>query len=97
MLGGEKWLLINRFVITLSEHFIKYLFDLFFGLIKYSAAVAYPLRGLMHCVFRDAPLHTTVAMRGYLRYCHVPVTSLTTLINTAFLPSRRFFFCIILC
>ena len=39
-----------------------------------SAAVAYPLRGLMRCVFREAILHTTVVMRGYLRYCHLPVS-----------------------
>ena len=48
---------------TLSDHFIRYLLDLFFLLFS-SAAVAYSLRGLMHCVFRDALLHTTVVMRG---------------------------------
>ena len=45
----------------------------------------------MHCVFRDALLHATVVMCGYLRYCHLPVSfnqsgpSLASLIN-AFLP-----------
>ena len=43
---------------TLSEHFIRY-----------SAAVAYPLN-LKCCVFKDALLHTTVIIRGYLCYCH---------------------------
>ena len=46
---------------TLSEHFIRYLLDFFFTL-KSSAAVAYPLRGLTHCVFRDALLHTTLVI-----------------------------------
>ena len=34
-------------------------------------AVAYQLIGLTHCVFRDALLHTTVVMRGYLCYCQL--------------------------
>ena len=38
-----------------------------------SAAVACPLRGLTH-VFRDALLHTTVVMCGYLHCCHFPVS-----------------------
>ena len=49
----------------------------------------------MRCVFRDALLHTTVVMRGYLRYCHLPVSfdqsgpsPLTSLINNAFLPAE---------
>ena len=42
----------------LSEHF----YLVFFTLIKSSAAVAYPLRSLMHCVFRDALLYSTVVM-----------------------------------
>ena len=50
-------------IYTLSEHLIRYLLDLCFRL-KSSAAVAYPLKGLMHCVFRDALLHTTVVMCG---------------------------------
>ena len=69
-----------------------------------SAAVTYPLRGLMHCVFRDALLHTTVVMCGYLPYCHLPVSfdqsgpsPLTSLINKAFsatelLPTGCFLF-----
>ena len=55
-----------------------------------SAAVAYPLRGLMRCLFRAALLHTTVVMRGYSRDCHLPVSfdqpgpsPLTSLINKA--------------
>ena len=58
-------------------------------------AVAYPLRGLMRCVFRDALLHTTVVMCGYLHYCHLPVSfdqsgpsPLTSLINNTFLPAE---------
>ena len=49
-----------------------------------SAAVAYPLRGLevTHCVFRDALLHTTVVMCGYL---HVTVTFLSALTSLALL------------
>ena len=39
---------------------------LFFTLIGLSAAVADPLRGSRCCVFRDALLHTTVVIRGYL-------------------------------
>ena len=39
-----------------------------------SAAVAAPLQGLTCCVFRDALLHTTVLMQGYLSYCHLPVS-----------------------
>ena len=58
----------------LSEHFIRYLVDVFFRLIKPFAAVAYPLRDLMYCVFRDALLHTTVVMRHYLPYCNLPVS-----------------------
>ena len=45
---------------TLHEHFIRYLLDLFFRLSRLSAPVAFPLRGLMRCVFSDALLHTTV-------------------------------------
>ena len=76
--------------LTLSEHFIRYLLDLFFLTYWPSAAVACPLRGLTHCVFRDALLHTTVVMCGYLRYCHLPLSwyqsgpsPLTFLINEA--------------
>ena len=43
-----------------SEHFIGYLVNLF------SAAVAYLLRGLTCSVFKDALLHTTIVMHGYL-------------------------------
>ena len=39
-----------------------------------SSAATYPLRGLVRCVFRDALLHTTVAMSGYLHYCYLPVS-----------------------
>ena len=60
----------------------------FFLLIHSSAAVPYPLRGLTRCVFRDALLPTTVLMRGYLRYFHLPgsfnqsgFSPLTSLIN----------------
>ena len=28
----------------------------------------------MHCVLRDALLHTTVVMCAYLPYCHLPVS-----------------------
>ena len=45
------------------------------------------------CVFRDALPHTTVVRRGYLRYCHLPVSfeqsrpsPLTSLNNNTFLP-----------
>ena len=58
---------------TLTEHFIRYLLEFFFRLIKSPAAVAYPLSGLMRCVFRDAFLHTTVVKRGYLHCCHLPI------------------------
>ena len=80
---------------TNTQHFITYLLDLLFRLIRCSAAVAYPLRGLTCCVFRDALLHTTVVMCGYLCYCHLPVSfdqsgpfSLTSLINRAFFSCR---------
>ena len=60
-----------------------------------SAAVAYPLKGLNCCVFRDALLHTTVVMHGYLCYCHLPASfdqsypsPVTSLINNAFLPTE---------
>ena len=77
-------------------YLVGYLLSLFFRLIKSSAAVAHPLhRGLMHCVFRDALLHTTVVMCGYLRYCHLPVRfnqsgpfRLISLINEAFLATE---------
>ena len=46
-------------------------------------------------VFRDALLHSTVVMCGYLRYCHLLVSfdqfgpsSLTSLINNALLPAE---------
>ena len=42
-----------------SEHFLRLNRRLLFTLIKPSAAVACPLRGLTHCVFRYALLHTT--------------------------------------
>ena len=71
-------------------------FYLSFRFIKYSAAVAYPHRYLLCCVFRDAFPHTTVVMCGYLRYCHLPVSSeqsgpypLTSLINKVFLPAEQ--------
>ena len=51
--------------LALSEHFIRYLLVLFFILINYFAAVA-AVRGLMCCVFRDALLHTTFVICGYL-------------------------------
>ena len=53
--------------------------------------------GLKRSVFRDALLHTTVVMCGYLRYCHLPVSfdqsgsspsPLTSLINNTFLPAE---------
>ena len=85
-------------VYTLSEHFFWYLLYLFFSLIIYflsSAAVAYPLRGFMHCVLRAALLHTTVVMCAYLHYCHLPVTfdqsgpsPLTSFTTNAFLPAE---------
>ena len=72
------------------------------------AAVVYPLRDLMRCVFRDALLHTTVVMCGYLCCRHPPVSfdqagpsPRTSLINKAFLPTELLdvccFFCNILC
>ena len=72
------------------------IYYLFFKLIKSSAAVAYSLRGLTHCVFRDALLHTTAVMCGYLYDCHLPVSfeqsgpssGLTSLISNTFLPSK---------
>ena len=70
-------------------------YTLFFRLIGLNAAVACPLRALMHCVFRHALLHTTFVMCGYLCYCHVPVSfdqsdpsPLTSLINKVFLPAE---------
>ena len=49
----------------------------------------------MRCVFRDALLHATVIMPGYLRYCYLPVSfdqsgpsPLTSLINKA-VSARR--------
>ena len=59
----------------------------------------------MRSVFRDALLHTTVVMCGYLHYCHLPVSfdqsgpsPLTSLINKAFLPTELLltgcFFCL---
>ena len=55
-----------------------------------SAAVTYPLRHLTLCLVRDALLHTTAVMCGYLCYCHRPVSfdqsgssPLTSLINKA--------------
>ena len=60
---------------------------------KYFAVVAYSLRDLVCCVIRDALLHTTVIMCGYLHYCHLPVNQsgpspLTSL--TIFLPAPFF-------
>ena len=56
------------FVCAVSVHSLSTLFWL--RLIRLSSAtVAYPLRGLTRCVFRDALLHTTVLMCGYLHYC----------------------------
>ena len=82
----------ERVARTLSEHFIRYLLDLFFRLIKSSE-----LRGLTPCVVRDALLHTTVVMCRYLRYCHLLVSfdqsgpdPPTSLINNAFLPTELF-------
>ena len=55
----------------LSQHFIRYLLDLLFRLKSLCcAAVVYIIRGLMHWVFRNALLHTTVVMCVYLHYCH---------------------------
>ena len=73
---------------TLSEHFIRNLLDLLFRCIKSSAAIAYPLRGLLHCVFRDAVLHTTVVMHGYLIYCHLPVSPRRTAAHWMFFVFR---------
>ena len=55
-------------------------------------------------VLRDALLHTTLVMYGYLHYCHLPVSfdqsgpsPLTSLINNLFLPAELLltgcFFC----
>ena len=68
------------------------------------------LRGLMHCVFRDAFQHTTVAICGYLRDSHLPVSfeqsghsPRTSLINKMFLATELLLtgcfpvFCTILC
>ena len=64
-----------------------------------SVAVAYPLRGLAHCVFRDALLYTTVILCGYLHYCHLPVSvdqsgpsPLISLIHNAFLSTELLMF-----
>ena len=83
------------FASTLSENFIRYLFDLFFVFCYCTYSATYPLRGLMCCVFRDALLHTIVVMCGYLHYCHLPVSfdqsgpsPLTSLIYKAFLPTE---------
>ena len=47
----------------------------------------------MHCVFRDALLHTTVVMCVYLLYYHLPVGlsgpfPLTSLIDYTFCPKN---------
>ena len=55
----------------------------------------YPLKRVEDYVFRDALLHTTVVMCGYLRCCHLPASfdqsgpsPLTSLNNEAFLPAE---------
>ena len=81
---------------VMIKYFIRYLFNLFFRLLLFaSAAVAYPLRRLMCCVFRDALLHTTLVICGYLCYCHLPVSfdqsapsPLTSLNNKVLLPTE---------
>ena len=45
------------------------------GHVDTQAHWAYPFWGLTGWVFRDALLHTTVVMCGYLRFCHLPVSS----------------------
>ena len=52
----------------------SYFLELFFLDFRFSAAVAYLLRGLTHFDFRNALLRTTVVMCGYLHYCHLPVS-----------------------
>ena len=59
------WLHIQS-VSTLLGIYWRLYFFFFFS--SPSAAVACPHRGLMCFVFRDALLHTTVVMHGYLRY-----------------------------
>ena len=61
---------------TLSEHFIRYLFDLFFRLIGLLL-----LQPIHFCLLRDALLHATVIASGYLHYCHLPASSLTTVVH----------------
>ena len=79
---------LKRQKYTFTDHFIRYLLDLGIFLLTGLLAVASPLAGL---VFRDALLHTTVVMCGYLHYCHLPVSfdqsgpsPLTSLINKRF-------------
>ena len=83
----------DQIIYILSEHFIRYLLYLFFRSIGFP--LSYPLRGLMHCVFRDPLLQTTVVMRGYLCYCPPSCqlrpagpSPLTSLINNSFLPGE---------
>ena len=70
---------------TLSEHFISYLIKLIFSP-DWSAAVAHLLRGLIHCVFRDALLHTTFVILVFFAVLLWPF-SLTHL-TTPFFPHR---------
>ena len=74
-----------------SYLFMKLIFQTYWS----SAAIGNPLSGLMRCVFRDALLHTTVVMRGYLFYFQLPVSFdqsgsslIAALINQAILPSE---------
>ena len=71
---------------------LNYAFYIFFSELLVASTT---LRGVVHCVFRDALLHTTVVMRGYLQYCPLPVSfdqsgpsPLISLINKAFLPAE---------
>ena len=57
----------NNCIIILQLHVVSTLLGI------YSAVVAYRLI-LTRCVFRDALLHTTVVMHGYLGYRCLPVS-----------------------
>ena len=62
-----------------------------------SAAVAYPLRGLMHCVFRDSCVVICITHYRPVSFNQSGPSPLTTLISNTFLPAEHnahsMFFC----
>ena len=61
---------------TYTQHFIRYAFIrlIFLDLLVFCCCSPIHLRGLTHCVFTDALVHTCVVKCGYLHYCHLPVS-----------------------